>query len=202
MAFCAWFVTGTATVTFATDVARQTGWGQAPEEAGWKAPWGPRTGQFLQALELLVPATRALTLEEVVDLGPYEVETAQPEPLDGVAGEDFAVTRTTARARILEGVHDDGIAELSRSMRGKKLKRTKVDVMLTGLRTRRLLLPVWVLAYRYGNQKYRVVIHGRRGQTVVGRSPSSPTRVLLAVLAALGLVALLVGFLALYARAG
>lgn len=189
MAWAAWVVTGSANVTYGTDVYG----------AGHKASWGPGTGSFTKNLDLIVPATTGLALEEVVDLGPYDVASAQPEPLADVPGEDFGVTRASARARILEGVRNDATVEIDRRHKGL-LRKTKLDVMLTGLFTRRLLLPVWVLTYRYRNDKFRVVIHGQRAQTVVGKSPISPWRVLGAVAAALGLVAALLGALALYER--
>lgn len=190
VAWAAWVVTGSANVSYGSDA----------RGAGNKASWGPVVGQFNRTLNLIVPATKGLSQHEVISLGAYDVATAQTEPLGGVAGEDFGMTRTSARARIIDGVRDDAIAELSRMMNGRMLRKTKLDAMLTGLQTRRLLLPVWVMAYRYGNEKYRVVIHGRRGQTVVGTSPISPWRVLGAIAASLGLVAALIGALALYER--
>lgn len=189
VAWAAWVVTGSADVTYGTDVYG----------AGHKATWGPGTGRFSKALHLIVPATKGLSLEEVAKLGQYDVASAQPEALAGVPGEDFGATRASARSRILEGVRDDATAEIERRHKGL-LRKTKLDAMLTGLFTRRLLLPVWVLTYRYGNDKFRVVVHGQRARTVVGKSPISPWRVLGAVAAALGLVAALIGALELYER--
>lgn len=189
VAWAAWVVTGSANVTYGTDV----------QGYGRKATFGPATGAFSRALNLIVPATQGLSLEEVVDLGEYDVATAQRDALPDVPGEDFGVTRAHARSRILEGVRNDAVAEIGRRHRGR-LRKTNVEVMLTGLFTRRLLLPVWVLAYRYGNEKFRVVIHGQRERTVVGKSPISPWRVMGAIAASLGLVAALLGALALYER--
>ncbi len=119
-----------------------------------------------------------------------------------MAAEDFGVTRASARARILEGVRNDALAAVSLSLKGRKLRRPKIEVMLTGLRTRRLLLPVWVLAYRYGNEKFRVIVHGQREATVVGRSPISMWRVFAAAAAALAGIAVLLGALALFQKLG
>jgi hypothetical protein len=192
VAWAAWSVSGSAKVSYGTDVS---GFGR-------KAAWGPANGQLDRELELLVPATQGLAIEEVVDLGDYDLSTATTEPLDGVAAEDFGVTRTSARARILEGVRNDALAALSLSLRGHKLRRPKLEVMLTGLRTRRLLLPVWVLAYRYGNEKFRVIVHGQREATVVGRAPISMWKVFAAIAAALAGIAVLLGALALFQKLG
>lgn len=189
VAWAAWIVTGSANVTYGTDV----------QGYGRKATFGPATGSFSKQLNLIVPATQGLSLEEVVELGVYDVATAQADALANVPGEDFGVTRTSARTRILEGVRADAVGEIARLHKGR-LRKTNVEVMLTGLFTRRLLLPVWVLAYRYRNEKFRVVIHGQRERTVIGKSPISPWRVLGAIAASLGLVAALLGALALYER--
>lgn len=187
VAWAAWIVSGSANATYGTDVYG----------AGRKASWGPATGRFDRQLDLIVPATQGLSREEVDDLGAYDVALTQPDALPDVPGEDFGVTRTSARARILEGVRDDALAQVGLRHRGL-LRKTKVEVMLTALFTRRLLLPIWVLAYQYRNKKFRVVIHGQREQTVVGTSPLSPWRVLAVIVAALALVAALLGALALY----
>lgn len=189
VAWAAWIVTGSANVTYGTDV----------QGYGRKATFGPATGSFSKQLNLIVPATQGLSLEEVDELGVYDVATAQADALPNVPGEDFGVTRTSARARILEGVRTDAAGEIARLHKGR-LRKTNVEVMLTGLFTRRLLLPVWVLAYRYRNEKFRVVIHGQRERTVIGKSPISPWRVLGAIAASLGLVAALLGALELYER--
>ena len=161
---------------------------------------GANHGRFNRNLNVVVPATRALRLEEVVDLGAYDVGAAQEEPLFGVTGEDFGVTRSSARALILEGLQNDTVAELSLRMKGRELRRPKVEVMLTGLLTRRLLLPAWVMSYRYANKKFRVIIHGQRPWVVVGTSPISVWRVAAALASALGLVAVLIILLMLYRR--
>jgi len=192
VAWAAWVVSGSAQASYGADVS---GFGR-------RAAWGPTTGQLTRELNLIVPATQGLALEEVVDLGEYDVSTARAEPLEGVAAEDFGVTRASARERIVEGVRNDAIAALSLSLTGHRLRRPKVDVMLTGLRTRRLLLPVWVMAYRYGNEKFRVVVHGQRERTVVGRSPISLWRVVGVIGAALAVIAALLGALALHQKLG
>ena len=52
-----------------------------------------------------------------------------------------------------------------------------------------LLLPVWLLAYRYGGKPYRVVVNATTGE-VSGERPWSPWKVGLLVVAALVLFAL------------
>jgi hypothetical protein len=51
---------------------------------GRKAAWGPATGLLERELQrqLIVPATQGLAIEEIVDLGDYDVSTATTEPLE------------------------------------------------------------------------------------------------------------------------
>ena len=56
-----------------------------------------------------------------------------------------------------------------------------------------VLLPVYLLNYRYGKKLYSVHINGNTGK-VAGKSPVSPLRVLVAVLLGIALVGL-IGFL-------
>jgi hypothetical protein len=56
-----------------------------------------------------------------------------------------------------------------------------------------LLLPVWLLAYRYGGRSYRVAVNACTGE-VNGERPYSAIKIALAVIAALA-IALVVAWL-------
>lgn len=66
------------------------------------------------------------------------------------------------------------------------IRRPRAEVTLSKVRTRRLLLPAYVAAYRYRDKLYRVVVHGQDPSSVAGTTPVSPWRVA-AVVAAVGL---------------
>lgn len=181
----AWVVTGQALATYGADV-----WG-----LGSKASYGPIVGQLARTLQLLVPATKGLSAGEVTQLGAYDVGDVQVHAAADVICEDFGVTRSSARARILQDVKADAVAELGRQHRGRNLKHAKVDVMLTGLTTKRVLLPAWIMAYQHNGKRFRVVIHGQNG-TVVGTSPISVWKVLATIGVAFGIIAVLIALLA------
>jgi hypothetical protein len=62
--------------------------------------------------------------------------------------------------------------------------------LLQRLETRRLSFPAWVLAYRYRERLYRVVISGQDAAVIQGQTPISYGRIAGVVL--LGLLACLV----------
>jgi hypothetical protein len=72
---------------------------------------------------------------------------------------------------------------------GAKVLRYETDTR--GIRYRRLLLPVWILHYRYGGKPYRVAVSGIDGRAF-GERPFSGAK-LLAASALLALAALTVG---------
>ncbi len=74
---------------------------------------------------------------------------------------------------------------------GSRFRNVKVSVLLEGLRTRRVALPSWILAYRYRGAPYRAVIHGQNASCVTGQAPYSMPKLLLLVGGALALVTLM-----------
>lgn len=178
--WAAWIVSGQSKVHFTAD----------EDGAGYKATYGPRVGNFDRPLQgLLVPATRGLTIEEIASLHDFDLSTAAAAPPAGVLLEDYGVTRSAARAAIGEAVRNDALATVLQNAT-RRLRGVKAEVLLSKLRTRRVLLPAWVAAYRYGDRLYRVVLHGQYPTSIVGKTPLSWLRV--AAVAGAVLAALLV----------
>lgn len=183
--WAAWVVSGHSQVHLTAD----------EQGKGHRANWGPAVMSFARPLQgLLVPATRGLTLEEIASLNVFELGSAQASPPPGVVLEDFGVTRSAGRAAIAQGVRQDAVATAMFNAHGR-LRNAKVEVLLTKVRTRRVLLPAWVAAYRYRDKLYRVVVHGQSPSSVVGKTPLSWLRVLAAVGIGLAVVALIALFL-------
>lgn len=160
--------------------------------AGRKASWGPLVRSFEEDISgLLVPATRGLDVGEIASLGDWDLSSATATPPDDVLLEDFGVTRSVARSAIARALRQSGIARAMRDSRAR-LRNAKVEVMVSRLRTRRVLLPAWVAAYRYRDTLYRVVVHGQSSDHIVGKRPTSWLRVAAAVGLGLAAVALLV----------
>jgi hypothetical protein len=64
-----------------------------------------------------------------------------------------------------------------------------VNVKLEGLSSATVLLPVWIMAYRYRDQVYRFLVNGQTGR-VTGQAPFSWKKVV-AVSAVVALLAFL-----------
>jgi hypothetical protein len=176
--WAAWLFDAKATISYTAD-----------SNAGARqASWAPHAGQTSMTFtRLVVPGSRGLAHEETAQLVPrYDIGTAQPasdaatEPLI----ERFELQRSAARRKIVDAIRATAAADvLSRGLLpGTRFRNVKVAVLLQHLETRRVAFPAWVLAYRYRGKLHRAIVHGHDAALVLGTSPISIAKVLLAVL--------------------
>ncbi len=179
-------------------------WTADSDAGAGRSAWAPHSGQTpLVFRNIVVSASRGLTdaecatLSAAYDLGKARESAAGP---DGAIVERFDVTRSGARRRIIEAV--EAVARQSVSsveVPGKRRRNLKVAVLLSGLETERYALPAYVLAYRYGKNLYRVVVHGQDASCLIGKAPYSIWKILLAVLGGVAAATLIAVVLALMA---
>ena len=80
-----------------------------------------------------------------------------------------------------------------RDIGGDEQRIHSLEVRYHDITFRHLLLPVWLLAYRYHEKSYRVVVNATTGE-VQGERPWSWVKITLAALAAAVLIATVVLF--------
>ena len=88
-------------------------------------------------------------------------------------------------------------AETRQRIGGDEQRVHSIDTRYGAITYKHLLLPVWLLAYRFHDKAYQVVVNAATGE-VQGERPWSWVKILFAVLAAL----LLGGTIAFFARGG
>jgi hypothetical protein len=174
------------------DARARVSWAADSDAGAGRSAWAPHAGQVeLGFRDILVSASRGLTREECARLGErYALAGALEEARgpEGAAVERFDVTRSGARRQIGEAVEAAARREVERTqIPGRRFRNVHVAVVLSGLETRRYALPAYVLAYRYRDKLYRVVVHGQDAGCVLGSKPVAVGRVVL-----VGGVALLV----------
>ncbi|HGG60383.1 MAG TPA: primosomal protein N' (replication factor Y) - superfamily II helicase [Gammaproteobacteria bacterium] len=79
-------------------------------------------------------------------------------------------------------------ADIARDIGGDLQKITRMQSHFDDVTFKHILLPVWVAAYKYRGKSYRFVVNGQNGE-VQGERPYSGWKILLLILAALGLAA-------------
>jgi hypothetical protein len=178
-----WVFNARAEVSWAADTDHDT----------WRADWAPHSGRAeLEYDDVVVPATRGLTAEELALLVPsYDLGSAvadHNDVVDNATVERFDVPRSAARARLVEAVDRLARRRLGiRHLPGRRFRNLHTATVLRGLEVRRFAFPAWVLAYRYRDRLYRTVLSGQDEGRLKGEAPYSALRI--AIVAAGAVVA-------------
>jgi RNA polymerase subunit RPABC4/transcription elongation factor Spt4 len=169
---------------------------------GARGDWFPLTGEHRgEYTNVLIGGSSALTPAETAAIRPFQMEAARPpsEVLgrDGAAGhgivvEQFRVQRKFARPLAQQGLEDAERRACAVYVPGRS-RNVKVNVMIEGLTGEPVLLPVWVMAYRYRDDVFRFLLNGQTGQAT-GNAPVSRLKIAGAVAIGVGvaLIALIV----------
>ncbi len=166
--------------------------------AGARADWYPIAGEHRGSYAgLLVGASGALTPSETSAIAPFDLASGVPPEqvdLDNVIVEQFGVQRKYARP-LAQGGLEQLEAEAVRQYVPGRARNVHVNVRTEALTSEPVLLPVWIMSYRYRDQVYRFLVNGQTGKAT-GQAPFAWTKVLLVVgmvLAAILLVLLCAG---------
>jgi hypothetical protein len=142
---------------------------------GARADWYPVSGEHSEQYDnVLVGASGALTPAETSDLRPFDLAQAVPPDqvdLQNVVYEPFRVQRKYARPQAIHGFEEAERAAC-RSLVPGSARNVHVAVRLEGLTSRPVLLPVWIMAYRYRQHTYRFLMNGQTGRHT-GQAPFS-----------------------------
>ncbi len=195
----AWLVDARAEATWTADSNAGSG----------RAAWAPHSGvAHVDFGGLLVGASRGLSASEMENLAPsYDPKTRTPTPStlasgsEGLLDESFDVQRSVARERVAVACSRTAEATIKGGhIPGSSFRKIKVALVLESLSTTRLSLPAWVMAYHYGSEVFRVVIHGQNKAVVVGKAPWSYIKIFMTIAGGVALLALIVAFIALVRR--
>lgn len=189
----AWIFDARARVTWTADSNAGAG----------RSAWAPHAGETEIAFErILVGASRGLEDKEMTALAnAYDLSpsTSSPQRDDSILEETFDVQRSAAREKVARACEAIAAERVKNGhIPGSTFRNIHVSLVLSELLTRRVALPAWILAYRYGGKLYRVVVHGQDGKTVTGSAPRSLWKILgaifggLAVLTVIAVVIVLV----------
>jgi hypothetical protein len=185
--FAAWVFEADALVSWAAD----------SNEGSRRSAWAPHAGQAPMRFDgVLVSASRGLAADEVEKLAcGYDLRTAKGET-DGPEGaivERFDVQRSAARAIIAQAVTATARERVERDhVPGTRVRNCHVGLLLQGLVSRRLCMPAYVMAYRYGDRVYRAIVHGQDARIAFGDAPISLRKIAVLVGAAALVIAILV----------
>ena len=149
--------------------------------------WYPASGEFQRFFDdVLVIASQGLPREYIANLEPWPLTKCIPftqQVLAGFLARTYDVELEDgfrdAQARI-----DAAVAtETRRRIGGDQQQIQSLKSKYDAVTFKHLLLPVWMLAYRYQGEPYRIFVNACTGE-VQGERPYSWVKITLAVLAA------------------
>jgi hypothetical protein len=161
---------------------------------GARGKWYPLSGEHRGSYSgLLVGASGALTPAETSALCPYDLSEAVPPEeadLDRATVEQFGVQRKYARPLARQGLESLEAKEVDDRYVPGRCRNLRVNTRIEGLSSEPMLLPVWIMAYRYDERIFRFLVNGQTGRAT-GEKPVSWSKILIAISIAVALLLIL-----------
>ncbi len=163
--------------------------------AGARGDWYPLAGEHHGSYEnLLIGASGVLTPRETSDICPFDLAAGvAPEQVDleNVTVEQFSVPRKYARPLARGSLEQFEAQACAAQYVPGRSRNVHANVRIESMSSEPVLLPVWIMAYRYRQQVFRFLVNGQTGKAT-GAAPLSWMKILLvgAVLILLALLAL------------
>jgi hypothetical protein len=149
--------------------------------------WWPAAGAFERFFDdLLVVTTRGLNPELVLALEPWPLARCVPfnqQMLAGYLARTYEIELEQGFQDAKQRIDEALVADVHRRIGGDTQQIHSIQTLYNALTFKHLLLPVWLLAYRYKDKVYQVMINGATGE-VQGERPYSWIKITLSVLAA------------------
>ncbi len=151
-----------------------------------KVRWYPASGSFQRFFDdVLVIAGRGLPEKRITALEPWPLKDCNPfnpEVLAGFLARTYDVPLdegfVDARGRMADAIE----IEVRQRIGGDTQRIHSIDTRHDAVTYKHLLLPVWMLAYRFKKKSYQVVVNAGTGE-VQGDRPYSWIKITLTVLA-------------------
>jgi hypothetical protein len=144
--------------------------------SGARGDWFPLAGEHRGQYEgVLVGASAALTPAEAVQICPFELSQAvPPDQVDfrRAVQEQFAVPRKYARPLARQRLEELERQACDLAYIPGNSRNVKVNVKVEGMTSEPVLLPVWIMAYRYKDELFRFLVNGQTGHAT-GKAPLS-----------------------------
>jgi DNA-directed RNA polymerase subunit RPC12/RpoP len=148
--------------------------------------WYPAAGTFQRFFDdVMTVAATGLPAKRVRALEPWPVESCvpfNPELLSGFLARTYDVELDDGFGRARERIDEALRADVKGRIGGDVQRIHSVDSAYDAVTYKHLLLPLWMLAYRFKSKAYQVVVNAGTGE-VQGDRPWSWVKIALAVLA-------------------
>jgi len=150
--------------------------------------WSSASGRFQRFFDdVTIPASRGLDSHRLVALEPWPFGKMIPftqQVLAGFLARTYDIPLREGFVAAKEHVDSAVASEVRQRIGGDEQRVWSIQSRYDAVTFKHLLLPVWLMTYRFHDQPYRVYINAATGE-VQGDRPYSWVKITLAVLAAL-----------------
>jgi hypothetical protein len=154
-----------------------------------KIRWSPKSGRVARFFDdVLVLASRSLPKRFTDALEPWDLsalEPYRPEFLAGFRAEGYQVDLDEGFAEARAIMDRQIERDVKFDIGGDRQRIHRIDIDVSAVTFKHILLPVWMAAYKYRGKSYRFVVNGSTGR-VQGERPWSAWKIAFAVI--LGLI--------------
>ena len=161
------------------------------QETEW---WDLRGRHHRYYSGFLVSGSKGLTQAEAETVKPFQLAALkryQPFYLAGWLSEEYSVSRENALQKCQQEFYGREQQNVGNFLPGDTYRNLRVGTEFADVNSDLILLPVYLLSYRYGDKVYRFMINGQSGRAV-GQKPLSVARISAAVASGLGLMAIMI----------
>ena len=161
-----------------------------------KVRWVPSSGSLEHFFDdELVPGSKGVQPELLRKIEPFPTTTDlkhyDPGFLSGWVVEQYQIDLVAAAQHSRE-IMDQKLEQLcAAEVPGDTQRNLQVAADYSAQTFKHILVPIWVLAYTYGAQRYQVVVNGYTG-SIAGTHPLSWIKITLAILAALAVIGIII----------
>jgi len=177
-----------------TYTANENGQNGIRERQVTKTNWYSVSGQVSNVFDdILIEATTSLNKEKLRSLEPWDLKNLSvydDQYLSGFRTESFSVDLKSGYGEAKLRMEPIIESSIRRDIGGDRQLIHSVSTTYHNPSFKHILLPVWLSAYRYNNKVYQFLINARTGE-VQGERPYSTTKIVLAILGSMALIAIL-----------
>lgn len=150
--------------------------------------WSPAAGQFQRFFDdLIVAANRSLPAGYLAKLEPWPLDQARPfteELLAGYLAQTYEVSLEEAFGQAERRIESSLKADAARRIGGDSQRIHHLEKRLSAITYKHLLMPLWMMSYRYREKTFQVLVNAASGE-VFGQRPYSVVKIASAILASL-----------------
>ncbi len=163
------------------------------QKVRWRPAWGSRNDFYD---DLLVCASRGLPPKLAAKAGDYDtggLVPYEPRYLAGWRAEEYGVELNAAWKDAVSRMESSQHSRCANDVPGDTHRFLRVTNRFHDETFKHVLLPMWVSAYRFRDEVYRVLINGQTGK-VTGKAPLSWFKILLFAAVVIAIIGAIVYF--------